>query len=140
MAAPKGNKYYKKADPDKVGRPPIHTDPKEVERLVDEYLDSLGPVYNDENEIIGYKYPTLTGLTLALGFCDKSTLYDYAKKEEFSNPIKKGLLHIEKHYEESLNSKASTGAIFALKNFKWKDKTEVEQTTTISFTVGDDDD
>ena len=35
---------------------------------------------------------------------------------------------VESEYESMLESKSVTGAIFALKNMKWKDKTEVEQT------------
>lgn len=72
------------------------------------------------------EYPTVTGLSLFLGFSSKSTLYEYAKTSEFSEPIKRALSFVEQHYEFNLNTKASTGAIFALKNFGWKDTQHVE--------------
>lgn len=73
--------------------------------------------------------PTVNGLTLHLGFCNKSTLYDYAKREDrLSNPIKKALTRIEQRHEEGLYGRSPAGHIFALKNSGWKDKTEVETT------------
>ena len=108
--------------PNPVGRPPKYTDPKEVDKIVDAYIAS------------GEK--TLTGLVWALGFADKHTFYEYAKKPEFSHSIKRGLLWIEKCYEAGLNDPNVAGRIFALKNFGWKDeshqnvKSEVEMNVT----------
>ena len=62
-----------------------------------------------------------------LGFCDRQSLYDYEKREEFSCIIKSARLAVENDYELSLRSNSCTGAIFALKNMGWRDKTEVEQ-------------
>lgn len=99
------------------GRPPYY-----------EKLEDIMPALKKWEELIetGEK-PTVTGLALALGFCDKSSLYDYAKKEEFSHSIKKALLIVENGYEKALRGEAAAGPIFALKNFDWKDKHEVEQ-------------
>jgi len=97
-----------------VGRPPIWTDPEAFEKAVDEYF---------ENEIS----PKWSGLALHLGFESRKSLWEYGKKPEFSNPVKRALLRIEQHYEDNLLTKNATGAIFALKNFDWKDKQEVEQ-------------
>ncbi len=75
------------------------------------------------------RYPenaTVTGLALYLGFESRQSFYDYEKNEEFSYTIKKARLKIEAAYEQELLSKNATGAIFALKNFGWKDKTETE--------------
>lgn len=68
--------------------------------------------------------PTITGLALHLGFADKTTLYEYRDRPEFSYPIKKSLLLIEKCLELKLENQAVTGIIFALKNMGWKDKVE----------------
>jgi hypothetical protein len=106
------------------GRPPNYTTAEEIIPPLEKWLKSI-----EDGE-----KPTITGLTLALGFCHKSSVYDYEKKDEFSYPIKKALLIVENGYEKALHSNNSTGSIFALKNFGWKDKTEVEQSGGLSFT------
>lgn len=68
--------------------------------------------------------PTITGATLFLGFCDKTTIYDYRDREEFSHSVKRLLLFVEFGYESALHGNNVTGAIFALKNMGWKDRTE----------------
>lgn len=95
------------------GRPPHY-----------ETLEDILPALQqwEESIVRGKEKPSLTGLTLALGFADKSSVYDYAKKPEFSHPIKKALLIVEHGYEKGLNDGNCTGAIFALKNFGWVDK------------------
>jgi hypothetical protein len=95
---------------------PIWTDPIAFEKAVDEYF---------ENETS----PKWSGLALHLGFASRQSLWEYGQKPQFSLPIKKALLRIEQQYEDHLLSKNATGAIFALKNFGWKDKQEVEQKT-----------
>ena len=52
------------------GRPPIWTDPKDLQKLVDEYFDNN-------------KRVTLAGLAVHLGI-DRQTLYNYAEKDGFS--------------------------------------------------------
>jgi hypothetical protein len=101
----------------KVGRPPIWDDPEAFAEAVDKYFE--------ENELS----ITWSGLALYLGFESRQSLEDYKKKEGFSYPIKKALLRIESHYEQSIQSRNPAGAIFALKNFGWKDKQEVESHT-----------
>lgn len=69
---------------------------------------------------------TLTGLCLHLGV-HKQTLYDWRdNREDLSDSVKVMLTAIEHTYELSLKSRGNAGDIFALKNFGWKDKTEVE--------------
>lgn len=102
----------------KVGRPPIHTDPAEVERLCVEYF------FIAQTE---ERPPTVTGLTLHLGFAHKQTLYDYAEKPEFTDSIKKAITKIEQYHEERVaGGDKCVGNIFVLKNFGWKDKSEVD--------------
>ena len=109
------------------GRPPKFESVEELENLTEQYFSSLVE-YNKETGEIYNKCPTITGLTLHLGFCSKTSLYEYEKKPEFMNSIKRARLMVEQGYEEALLTKGSTGAIFALKNFGWKDKVEQEIT------------
>lgn len=103
----------------KVGRPPIWTDPKELEDSIEEYFNENGS-------------PTWTGLALHLGFESRKSLWEYGKKPEFSNPIKRALLRIEEGYEQGLREKNAAGSIFALKNFDWKDTKEIDHTVSAS--------
>lgn len=125
-----------------VGRPPMFTDPEEVERLVYEYFEKgvkmktvvLGPP--NARYTIELPVPTITGLCLYLGFESRQSFYAYEQKPEFSYTIKKARLFIENEYEEMLATGNTTGAIFALKNFGWTDKTEIDQKTEHSGSVG----
>lgn len=105
-----------------VGRPPIWDNPEAFARAVDEYFE------NEER-------PTWTGLAIHLGFESRKSLHDYGQKPEFSYPIKKALLRIENEYEKNISSRNPAGAIFALKNFGWKDKQEIEQKTEHSGSI-----
>jgi hypothetical protein len=106
-----------------AGRPPIYNELEEMLPVLEAW----------EQRIAGGEKPTVTGLTLALGFADKSTLYDYSKNEKFSHSIKRALLIVENGYEQALRENAPTGSIFALKNMGWKDKSEVEQSGNLSI-------
>lgn len=98
-----------------AGRPRIYDTPEDLaeqcEAYITKYTNSLDR-------------PTLTGACLFLGFCDKTTLYDYRDRPEFSHSIKRLLLFIENGYESALHNNAVAGPIFALKNFGWRDKQE----------------
>lgn len=127
MAAPKGNKFALGLTNN--GRPPIYSNAEDLNNAMIEYFDSVEPIVDDKGNKT-YKYTT-TGLALFLGFESRQSLYDYDKKgQDFSYIIKRALLVIENKYEEALSLTSPTGAIFALKNMGWKDKTEVEQNTT----------
>lgn len=97
------------------GRPRIYESVEEIEAEIESYMAKCQA---DKSK------PTITGATLYLGFCDKTTLYDYRDREEFSHSIKRLLLFVENGYETALQGNSVTGAIFALKNMGWKDKTE----------------
>lgn len=99
------------------GRPPIFTDPKEMDRLVDEYV----ALRREEKRPV-----LLTGMILHLGLSSRQSLDHYANRPEFSDSVKRAKMIIEAEYEENLHGTASTGSIFALKNFGWKDKQETE--------------
>jgi len=125
MAAAKGNKYAEGLT--NSGRPRIYENPEDLHNRIIEYFN-----YLDEN----HQFPTITGLSLFLGFCDKSTLYDYAKRQEFSHSIKRALQFVENHYETRLNDSGPTGAIFALKNMGWEDKQKYDVQAEVT-TSGD---
>ena len=113
MSAAKGNKY---AIGNEGGKPPYYDNPKDMQKACDEYFETC-----KEN-----KEPyTITGLALALGFCTRKSLLDYSEKQEFVNIIKKSKLKVEQGYEIRLSGGQPTGAIFALKNMDWHDKTEL---------------
>lgn len=106
------------------GRPAKWEDPEAFDRAVDEYFadDTI--------------YHTWSGLALHLGFESRQSLEDYKKKDGFSYPIKKALLRIESQYEmAAMINKNAAGPIFALKNFGWKDKQEVEMNANMNTRV-----
>ncbi|NRA93426.1 MAG: hypothetical protein HRU26_12210 [Psychroserpens sp.] len=130
MAAPKGNKF---ALFNKGGSPRRYETPEDMEPIIEEYFES----YNPENDLepLGHK-PTVNGLALYLGFYDRHSLYDYRDNhKEFAPLIKKALTLIEMNYENLLESKYATGAIFALKNMKWTDKQEIKQEVDAEITI-----
>lgn len=114
-----------------IGVAPLYQTPQELQEKIEEYFDKgvrfrtviVGPP-NNRSEII-IKIPTITGLCLYLGFESRQSFYAYENKPEFSYTIKKARMMIEREYEEQLQTSTPTGAIFALKNFGWKDKLEV---------------
>lgn len=100
-----------------MGRPSTWEDPEAFEKSVDEYFATKDITH------------TWTGLAIHLGFESRQSLEDYKKKPGFSYPIKKALIQIESMYEQNLFKGNPTGSIFALKNFGWSDKQEIEQKT-----------
>lgn len=112
-----------------AGRPPKYKTPEEMQKLIDDYFDN--PPTKDV--LIGDKLRpipclTITGLCLHIGFSSRNQFYEYEKNAEFKDTIKKARLRIENDYEMGLKTgQNNSGNIFALKNFGWKDKQEVEQ-------------
>lgn len=118
-----------------AGRPPAFTSPDDLQDLIDKYFESgiktkkvvVGKPPN--TQVIEIEVPTITGLCIYLGFESRQSFYDYEEKEEFAYTIKRARLFIENEYEELLQTGNTTGAIFALKNFGWRDKQEIDQKT-----------
>ena len=114
------------------GRPAIFETNKDLEDAIDDYFKNgvrkkKVRVKRGKDWVMEeIEIPTITGLTFHLGFCDRSSFYDYEKRDEFSYTIKRARLLIEIEYEEMLSQGNTTGAIFALKNMGWKDKSEVD--------------
>ena len=136
MAAPKGNKFGlgNKGGP---GNPPYYKTPEQMAVKIDMYFAHFYGGKEDKQPNIYTANPTVTGLALFLGFCDRASLYDYRDKDDGNNPkymgynslIKKALTMVEMNYEQFLLDKNSTGAIFALKNMRWTDKQQVDHTS-----------
>ena len=112
-----------------VGRPPKYTNVEEFQELIDEYFR--------DQDLQGRPY-TITGLSLKLGMT-RQKLIDYTEKDEFRDAIKRAKERCHEYTEEFLYSgKAAAGAIFSLKNnYGWKDKTEVESTLNVRFSLAD---
>ena len=103
---------------------------EELQKKIDDYFYSC----DEENEPI-----TITGLALALD-TTRETLCDYEDKDEYSDTVKKAKLRVQHAYEKRLVKRGNGGDIFALKNFGWKDKSEVDNTLSIkNALVGFDD-
>jgi hypothetical protein len=135
MGAHFGNKY---ALGNKGGGNPKFKNPEDFQAAISEYFESGVKIRKvivgkGENEkVVEVPVPTITGLVLHCGFCDRSSFYDYEKKKEFAYTIKRARSFIELEYEEMLHKGNCTGAIFALKNFDWTDKLELEVTDVIA--------
>lgn len=107
----------------KIGRPLKIESPKQMEDILNEYFSTT-----DENKI------TLTGICLALNI-DKKNFYEYEKREGYQDIVKRARMIVENSYEMSLRENGRTGDIFALKNFGWVDRQEVESTGTNRVTI-----
>ena len=97
-------------------------------------FDRLAKKYFDECEKKN-KPVKLTRLILALGLSSRQSLARYEKLAEFSDSVKKAKLRCEAEYEDKLDGPNPSGAIFALKNFGWSDKQDVEvrQAEAVTF-------
>lgn len=110
-----------------AGRPPIFSNPEDLEKQVEEYFERCRIKDDGLGSIIDYgDTVSITGLAFYLGFESRQSFYDYEQKPEFSYTIKRARLRVEMFYEKALTSAKPTGAIFALKNFGWKDTQEIK--------------
>jgi len=116
---------------------PFFRSPEELQQKIDEYLqdcpDKKEVVVRKgkEQTIVDLPCPTITGLALHCGFSSRQSFYDYENRPEFSYSIKRARTFIEREYEQILQTGNPTGAIFALKNFGWRDRQEVEHNLPI---------
>jgi len=97
------------------GRPLKYGTPEEMQAAIDAYF--VGCEVEEEPY-------TITGLALALGFTTRQSLINYEGREEFLDTVKTAKLRVEQFAEKKLFGPNATGAIFALKNYEWRDKTE----------------
>lgn len=122
-----------------AGRPPIFETVEELENAIDNYFKAgvkirkiiVGKAPNAQ--VIEIPVPTITGLCYFIGFESRQSFYDYEEKPEFSYTVKRARLFIEVEYEEQLTMGNTVGAIFALKNMGWKDKSETEYSGNLTL-------
>lgn len=103
-----------------VGRPLKFASVEELQEKINDYFNNTL-----EEEL------TITGLALALD-TDRQTLINYQNREEYFDTIKKAKTRIEHSYEKALRKNGRTGDIFALKNFGWTDKQEIESNVNMN--------
>jgi len=105
----------------------MFSDEDSLQDMIEDYFSNppVKPVVTKEG-VIEVPALTITGLALHLGFESRQSMYDYEKKDKFTYAIKRARLLIENSYEFQLQHGNSTGAIFALKNMSWTDKTQNE--------------
>ncbi len=125
------------------GRPPIYKTPTCLQKKIDEYFANCPDKRTILTKMGAFDVPapTITGLAFFLGFESRQSFYDYENNEEFSYAIKRSRLRIEREYEKLLCTSTPSGAIFALKNFGWKDKQDLDLNAKgINIVVGTDED
>ena len=129
-----------------AGRPAKFNTVEELDTVIQEYFDQCvsEPIKDNQGFAIVTKQgqpvydlnpPTITGLALALGFESRQSIYDYESKPEFSYSIKKARLTCE-HFAEKYGMTGQIPpaiSIFILKNYGWRDKTEVETTDKTDY-------
>lgn len=103
-----------------VGRPRMYETPEDFDAKVYEYQAHC--------QEIGEPV-TWTGLALFMGFSSRQSIDEYLKYDGFSDSVKRAKTFVEWEYEKRLCGDKPTGAIFALKNFGWADKTEHAHTS-----------
>lgn len=83
---------------------------------------------------------TQTGMALFLGFKSRQSLYDYERRltdehrDDFAYVIGYARTLVEMDYEKRLDATSVHGAIFALKNMGWKDRSEVDMNNQVNLT------
>lgn len=124
------------------GSPRMYATDKEMEPEIDGYFEYIKGEYEERKvvttvkgkrveyvERICIREPepaTITGLALYLGFSNKESIRDYEKKgAEFMALLKRARARVEYNYEKRLHGDKPVGAIFALKNMGWKDRTVI---------------
>lgn len=106
---------------------------EELQTKIDAYFDSCYEI--DENgKKIQIEPFTITGLALALD-TSREVLMDIQNRvsegysEEFSDAVIRAKLRCHNYAEKQLfTAKSAQGAIFALKNYGWKDTSNIEVT------------
>jgi hypothetical protein len=129
-------------DKDLGGRPSLYNTVEELQKQIDIYFDEICgtfPIKDKDDNILTDKQgrpvfdvvpPTVCRLAFHLGYASRQSIYDLEKRSDaFSYTIKRALLRCEMFAEEQLYSGRPVGAIFALKNRGWSDKSEIDITS-----------
>lgn len=112
------------------GRPLKFQSVQEVVDKIQAYFDECASkAYQDNNGMWHYEPLTITGLALALD-TTRQGLLNYEERGEFYDTIIKAKTVVENYAEKRLFGTTPTGAIFALKNYGWKDTQDINQNNT----------
>lgn len=98
----------------------MYEDPEVMQTVIDLYFKETAN-------------PTISDLSLHLGFSDRYSFYDYEKKPEFTHTIKKARAKITAWYEQNVFENAA-GSIFMLKNLGYSDKQQLEVKSDLKIT------
>jgi hypothetical protein len=143
-------KGRKVATDKRVGRPPMYSDPEEMQKAIDAYFSLCEgeKALDDEGNPITTKYgylykvepkpPTITGLALALGFNSRQALLNYQGREAFNDTVTRAKARVEEYAESRLFDKdGANGAKFSLaNNFRgWAEKQEIDMTAGMTIKV-----
>jgi hypothetical protein len=97
------------------GGPPLKfKTPQELEKKAKVYFDT-----------VPFEQWSITGISIHLK-TTKDVLWDYQHRDKFADTIRKIKQMIESAWEARLIKRGNSGDIFALKNFGWKDKFEID--------------
>lgn len=99
----------------KGGRPRKYKSPEQMNQAIDDYVAKC-----EANE----EPITWTGMAMGLGFYARQEMENYKDYDGYSDTIKRAKAIVQHSYEKRLHGGQPTGAIFALKNMGWSDKTE----------------
>ena len=108
------------------GRQPLYDCPDDMQDEIDEYFDNppTKTLRLVDGSTVDIPFVSITGLTLALGFCNHKSFYDYEKKPLFTDVVKRARTRIENEYEFKLQfADRPQAAMFALKKLGWSDRT-----------------
>lgn len=121
-----------------IGRPPTYRDPSEMADKIVKYFSDCPDKRQvvAEGLVINVPCPTISGLALYLGFCDRYSFYEYEKKPAFTYTIKTARAMLTRKYEANLDGGNAAGSIFMLKNLGYTDKTEIEHTGDLILNYG----
>lgn len=109
-----------KDDPGR-GQPPKYKSVELFKKKIAEYFASIT---DDKGEY--KKPPTVSGMAIFLGFCDRRSMYHYRDKDAFYAPVKRAIGMVEAYNEEKCaRGSRAAGNIFILKNFGWTDTQEI---------------
>lgn len=116
------------------GKPPFYKTPEELTKRIAEYIDWEDEAKGTDAKGTGKGVYTISGCALFLGFKSKTSFYDYAKKEHFSEVIDRFMLFMTDWNEKKLYWGGTfTGAQFWLKNFgDYKDEVTQNQNQFIT--------
>lgn len=98
-----------------AGRPLKFKTPEELEKAITDYFNMC----EKKNKPMTY-----AGLALAIGI-DRQTLYNYEKRDEYFDTIKKARDIVGAYVEEQMFIRGTSGVIFYAKNYGYTDRQEL---------------